>query len=1086
MDTSSNDRGPPETKAPSLHEAENASLISGTGTLETPQKHAADVTPKLCTPQTFKSPLNFSTVTVEQLGITPESFVKNSSGKSSFYRKKSRRRSAIGARGSPETNHLIRFMAQQRALKSTEKSPLALGSPFQGSPGLYRNVNSLRERISAFQSAFHSKESEKMASCPETSEAEGSEVTGLAKKEGQGGGWQPGFPAESSSKRRKISSESSSKDGLGHAGGSGVDPQTPRSSVDTRRAAGASLAPPEISPECRLSQSGCIAEWVPCPAVTEASNGLEVADCVAGTGSGDAVPLATPPTEVSGTSVPEGRSPPPPVCRREVSPTETFVLRSVLKKPCVKPSLDSLQEHHTNLCDDGMHPSLTSNLLNCCKEQKAEDQENCKVPTFLNMRKRKRVTFGEELSPEVFDESLPANTPLRRGGTPARQKDFGSLSLQLPEESPVPEPLPQPDFDAKGEDLENIEPLQISFAALSPNKSSISETLSGTDTFSSSNNQKKISSWKAGRLARTSNRRNQLTSVTEENVSNLHNVEAQPCKEKKVNRRKSQDTKYANRAVSKKKQVFKSGRKKKRKGKKSVEKSLYGEREIASKKPLLSPIPELPEGSEATPSVPGIRRPHSEHLFEFHLVLWPIIKCEQGTRSYTRTKIKTLPHATSLELVFKSGRKKKRKGKKSVEKSLYGEREIASKKPLLSPIPELPEGSEATPSVPGIRRPHSDDFSSTGKLGNLELLKTPAKRETLLLQSPDLHLQQGLHGADAFELCCSDVTGSSLPMATSDEDSDANADTDDSANIPKAENEQEFESELKTELETESSHASSASVTREHRVSDNPRPDLIPQLQEVAVAGQIVEKLCQIFKTAKDINIKLKEQDDFVATEGKLQCNSMSDSQQEFNSLEDVLIKKSKESESHSEDAESQPAESGSVTGCRGGKCGQLSLCRSDAHSVCSQQSGNHSPSYGGVGSSAEVSLRNSELCKDLSDAIEQAFQRTSSETKVRRSTRLQKNSENQGLVWLSLPFPSTSQKAKRRTICSLDRREFESSSPRKETVCSGQNPGVVTSVSGEESSQGQAALGSRVPGKRRKSFCAFPKEKAESLGGEN
>ncbi|XP_004848421.1 cell division cycle-associated protein 2 isoform X2 [Heterocephalus glaber] len=989
MDTSSNDRGPPETKAPSLHEAENASLISGTGTLETPQKHAADVTPKLCTPQTFKSPLNFSTVTVEQLGITPESFVKNSSGKSSFYRKKSRRRSAIGARGSPETNHLIRFMAQQRALKSTEKSPLALGSPFQGSPGLYRNVNSLRERISAFQSAFHSKESEKMASCPETSEAEGSEVTGLAKKEGQGGGWQPGFPAESSSKRRKISSESSSKDGLGHAGGSGVDPQTPRSSVDTRRAAGASLAPPEISPECRLSQSGCIAEWVPCPAVTEASNGLEVADCVAGTGSGDAVPLATPPTEVSGTSVPEGRSPPPPVCRREVSPTETFVLRSVLKKPCVKPSLDSLQEHHTNLCDDGMHPSLTSNLLNCCKEQKAEDQENCKVPTFLNMRKRKRVTFGEELSPEVFDESLPANTPLRRGGTPARQKDFGSLSLQLPEESPVPEPLPQPDFDAKGEDLENIEPLQISFAALSPNKSSISETLSGTDTFSSSNNQKKISSWKAGRLARTSNRRN-LTSVTEENVSNLHNVEAQPCKEKKVNRRKSQDTKYANRAVSKKKQVF------------------------------------------------------------------------------------------------KSGRKKKRKGKKSVEKSLYGEREIASKKPLLSPIPELPEGSEATPSVPGIRRPHSDDFSSTGKLGNLELLKTPAKRETLLLQSPDLHLQQGLHGADAFELCCSDVTGSSLPMATSDEDSDANADTDDSANIPKAENEQEFESELKTELETESSHASSASVTREHRVSDNPRPDLIPQLQEVAVAGQIVEKLCQIFKTAKDINIKLKEQDDFVATEGKLQCNSMSDSQQEFNSLEDVLIKKSKESESHSEDAESQPAESGSVTGCRGGKCGQLSLCRSDAHSVCSQQSGNHSPSYGGVGSSAEVSLRNSELCKDLSDAIEQAFQRTSSETKVRRSTRLQKNSENQGLVWLSLPFPSTSQKAKRRTICSLDRREFESSSPRKETVCSGQNPGVVTSVSGEESSQGQAALGSRVPGKRRKSFCAFPKEKAESLGGEN
>jgi cell division cycle-associated protein 2 len=31
----------------------------------------------------FKTPLNFSTVTVEQLGITPESFLNNSSGKRS-------------------------------------------------------------------------------------------------------------------------------------------------------------------------------------------------------------------------------------------------------------------------------------------------------------------------------------------------------------------------------------------------------------------------------------------------------------------------------------------------------------------------------------------------------------------------------------------------------------------------------------------------------------------------------------------------------------------------------------------------------------------------------------------------------------------------------------------------------------------------------------------------------------------------------------------------------------------------------------------------------------------------------------------
>ena len=55
----------------------------------------------------------------------------------------------------------------------------------------------------------------------------------------------------------------------------------------------------------------------------------------------------------------------------------------------------------------------------------------------------------------------------------------------------------------------------------------------------------------------------------------------------------------------------------------------------------------------------------------------------------------------SYSQALKSCRKKKAKGKKNIQKSLYGERDIASKKPLLSPIPELPEVSEMTPSAPG-------------------------------------------------------------------------------------------------------------------------------------------------------------------------------------------------------------------------------------------------------------------------------------------------------------------------------------------------------------------------------------------------
>ncbi|NXM25893.1 KI67 protein, partial [Oxyruncus cristatus] len=34
--------------------------------------------------------------------------------------------------------------------------------------------------------------------------------------------------------------------------------------------------------------------------------------------------------------------------------------------------------------------------------------------------KRKRVSFGGHLSPELFDKSLPPNSPLKRGALPAR------------------------------------------------------------------------------------------------------------------------------------------------------------------------------------------------------------------------------------------------------------------------------------------------------------------------------------------------------------------------------------------------------------------------------------------------------------------------------------------------------------------------------------------------------------------------------------------------------------------------------------------------------------------------------------------
>uniref|UniRef100_A0A7N8WNY9 Cell division cycle associated 2 n=1 Tax=Mastacembelus armatus TaxID=205130 RepID=A0A7N8WNY9_9TELE len=64
------------------------------------------------------APMNFSEVTPCQFGISVQSFIPQSSSPSKYKSRlaqiKARRRSSVGVRGSPETNSLIRFIAQQR------------------------------------------------------------------------------------------------------------------------------------------------------------------------------------------------------------------------------------------------------------------------------------------------------------------------------------------------------------------------------------------------------------------------------------------------------------------------------------------------------------------------------------------------------------------------------------------------------------------------------------------------------------------------------------------------------------------------------------------------------------------------------------------------------------------------------------------------------------------------------------------------------------------------------------------------------------------------------------------------------------
>ncbi|NXH43603.1 CDCA2 protein, partial [Dicaeum eximium] len=157
------------------------------------------------------------------------------------------------------------------------------------------------------------------------------------------------------------------------------------------------------------------------------------------------------------------------------------LLRSILKKTPARELTDSpraqsvlalrmsFKEYFNSAIDRGGDESAAvSKAFTQLETLQTErtDSQSSKTP------KKKKVTFGEVLSPEIFDQSLPANTPLRRGASP------GCPQGQSPWARPAlsEEPLPLLDF---GGDDEGVEPLpeflEGSVAAETPSPVEIAE-----------------------------------------------------------------------------------------------------------------------------------------------------------------------------------------------------------------------------------------------------------------------------------------------------------------------------------------------------------------------------------------------------------------------------------------------------------------------------------------------------------------------------------------------------------------------------------------------------------------------------------
>ncbi|XP_072213286.1 cell division cycle-associated protein 2 isoform X2 [Excalfactoria chinensis] len=438
--------------------------------------------------------VDFATVTTADFGITPESFINGSTAKSPAALKL-RRRSAIGARGSPENNTLIQYLAQQKS--SRQKEAFTQASPCQF-------ARSLKSKMDIFQRTFKS-----------VQEAEGK--TGFC--------------------------------GLSQASTAFQED-------------GCYFSPGHISKEVR---SNVISD--------QSKKKVNFAEELI-VGIYDESELPVTPLQTRNASLSE-------------STQSGSQLRSVLKKTPVKQLLDCMKEYSNNAVHRGGSESFTvpDRICEALQTEKSEQYSPKRA-------KKKKVTFGEDLSPEIFDKTLPANTPVRKGSKPVFRSgsdhDSPFIRAGLTEE-----PLTQPNFDCSDECIEPPQELQEG--------SVVAEKLLPVE------NTKETETDKSDVKTTCSSTKRKYVTISEGTDCSISRATSTKNAKDTKNPRKNEPQRPKSVTVSaaKKKQKTKRatfGKRRKRK----VKKSLYGEREMASKKPLLSPILEIPEvfSGASSPSSP--------------------------------------------------------------------------------------------------------------------------------------------------------------------------------------------------------------------------------------------------------------------------------------------------------------------------------------------------------------------------------------------------------------------------------------------------------------------------------------------------
>ncbi|XP_039378139.1 cell division cycle-associated protein 2 isoform X2 [Mauremys reevesii] len=370
-----------------------------------------------------------------------------------------------------------------------------------------------------------------------------------------------------------------------------------------------------------------------------------------------------------------------------------------------------------------------------------------------------------------------------------------------------------------------------------------------------------------------------------------------------------------------------------------------------------------------------------------------------------------------------------KRGNKKVEKSLYSQREVASKKPLLSPIPEIPEVLSSAPSSPNSPKTHFLLFSDYSKSSNAHIgsmnevveqkkvvgrikRKVPITNKRPNTKELDIEEASSTSGIE----CQSSDSGPDPTSTINIEvlNIQENIQTENERGSPLMSleqkesdvcvNNQTSEEDSNAKTSCQQSEPSSPIIVKSNSLLPllNTITQEIKSTSPVDTSGDkehekardvLIENGCVLESDHPSNNSEMLKELEFL----NLQDISVSENTQTGCSITDFARKRTADS-----DASLKRFKRSSIKGRRS------TMYLSELDNPHFEASGNDLSSS--CSNEQEPRIENdSEMFYDLHYSIEQSFLKVSEdrEKKVRRSMRLQKNAENEGLVWIKIPIES-------------------------------------------------------------------------------